>query len=110
MARAFSLFEDDKMRTGIITINNIEFKFRVKIENRENTRATLRNRSINISVPNFLSREEIFKEITKMKSWAKESILKNPEKFKSEQIKSYSDNQEIQVGNDKYLLKNRIVK
>ena len=92
------------MRTEIITINDIDFKVKVKIENRENTRATLRNRSINISIPNFIPREEIFKEIIKMKSWAKESILKNPEKFKPEPIKSYLDNQEIQIRDDKYIL------
>src|SRR3989344_9326590 len=93
------------MKTEMININGMEFKVRVKIHNRNNTRTTIRNKSINISIPNFFSREEIFKETLRMKSWAKEKILESPEKFKQEPKKEYCDGQEIVVGDKKYILK-----
>ncbi len=93
------------MRNEIMNINNIEFKVRIKIENRNNSRVTISRKSVNLSVPNFLSREEIFREILRMKAWAKEKILENSQKFKSEPVKNYYDNSEIYIGNEKYLLK-----
>ena len=93
------------MKTELITLNNIDFNVKIKIEHRHSSRVSISRKSINISIPSFLPREKIFNEIEKMKSWAKERILKNPENFKPEQIKSYHDNQEIQVGSEKYILK-----
>ncbi len=93
------------MRTETMNINNIEFKVRIKIENRNNSRVTISRKSVNLSVPNFLSREEIFREILRMKAWAKEKILEHSQKFKPEPVKNYYDNQEIYVGSEKYLLK-----
>ena len=93
------------MRTEIMNINNIEFKVRIKIENRNSSRVTISRKSVNLSVPNFLSREEIFREILRMKAWAKEKILENSQKFNPEPVKNYYDNQEIHVGSEKYLLK-----
>jgi|SRR3989338_40067 len=93
------------MKTELITLNNIDFNVKIKIEHRHSSRVSISRKSINISIPSFLPREKIFNEIEKMKSWAKEKIIKNPEKFKPEQIKSYHNDQEIQVGSEKYILK-----
>src|SRR3990167_9464980 len=105
MASAFAIFGDNKMKTELITLNNIDFNVKIKIEHRHSSRVSISRKSINISIPSFLPREKIFNEIEKMKSWAKEKIIKNPEKFKPEQIKSYHNDQEIQVGSEKYILK-----
>ena len=93
------------MRTELININGMEFKVRIKTQNRRNIRTTIRKKSINISIPRFLPREEIFKKVEEMKAWAKKEILENPQKFKKEPIKNYYDNQEISLGSEKYILK-----
>ena len=95
------------MRTEIMSINEMEYKIRIKIEKRNDSRVSISQKSINIRVPNFLSREELFQEVQKMKSWAKQKILENPEKFRQKLQKKYCDGQEISVGNEKYLLKIR---
>lgn len=90
-----------------MSINEMEYKIRIKIEKRNDSRVSISQKSINIRVPNFLSREELFQEVQKMKSWAKQKILENPEKFRQKLQKKYCDGQEISVGNEKYLLKIR---
>jgi len=56
------------MRTEIMSINEMEYKIRIKIEKRNDSRVSISQKSINIRVPNFLSREELFQEVQKMKS------------------------------------------
>ncbi len=93
------------MRTEIMNINEMEYKLKIKIEKRNNSRVSINQKSINICVPNFRSREELFQELQKMKSWAKQKILENPEKFKQKLQKKYCEGQEISVGNEKYTLR-----
>ncbi len=93
------------MKTELMNINDMEFKVRIKIHNRNNIRTTIRKKSINISIPRFLPKEEIFKKVEKMKDWAKKEILDNPQKFKQEPIKNYYDGQEIIIGGERYILK-----
>ena len=83
----------------------MDFKVRIKIYNRNNIRTTIRKKSINISIPSFLPKEEILKKIEEMKDWAKKEILQNPQKFEQKSIKNYYDNQEVLIGRDKYILK-----
>ena len=89
----------------IIDINGQKFILKVKLEKRNNFRVSLGKKSINIRTPNFLPREELFKKIEMMKNWAKQKILENPKKFKQVQPRSYYSGQEINVGDNKYLLK-----
>jgi predicted metal-dependent hydrolase len=93
-----------KTIADVMCVNGIEFPVKIKIHRRDNTRVTIRNKSISISVPSFLPRSEIRENIEKMKEWAKKKILESPEKFKDEPIKPYLNGQEIAVGNERYYL------
>jgi len=92
------------MKTEMLHIGEQQFVVKILIEKRNNFRVSIRKQSINIHAPNFLPREELSKNIEKMKSWAKQKILQNPEKFQREPIKVYNNGQEIIVGADKYSL------
>ena len=89
----------------IIDINGQRFNLNIKLKKRNNFRVSIRKKSINILAPNFLSREELFKNLEKMKNWAKQKVLESPERFKQMEPKSYYDGQEINVRDNKYLLK-----
>jgi predicted metal-dependent hydrolase len=93
------------MKTEIININNQAYVVKVKIEDRNNFKASISKKSINIRAPDFLPREELFKNIEKMKAWARQKILENPDKFKKEPVKQYNDGQEIDVVGERYILK-----
>ena len=69
-------------------INYLEIegnKFLVKIRstNKPKVSASIVDGKITITLPDFLNREERFKEILKMKELAIKSIKKNLERFKS---------------------------
>ena len=93
------------MKTEIININNINYLVKIKIEKRSNFKVSISKKSINLCAPNFLPREDLFKNIEKMKAWAKQKILDNPDKFQKEPIKQYKDGQEINMRNERYILK-----
>ena len=93
------------MKTEMLQIGEQQFIVKIITEKRNNFRVSIGKKSINIYTPNFLQREELFKNIEKMKSWAKQKILQNPKKFQKEPIKVYNDGQEIIAGAEKYFLK-----
>ncbi len=93
------------IRNETLEVNNKKFPVIIHIEERLGSKVMLGKKSINMHVPNFLSREEIFREILKMKSWAMQKILNEPEKFIIKSSKTYMDGQEIQVGEEKFILK-----
>lgn len=82
-------------------------KYIVKIfdEMRENTTVSVRNNIITIKIPLTLNREERFKELLKMKRWARQKIEKNPDKFAVEVQKEYKDGDILKIGDVEYSLK-----
>jgi len=88
----------------VICIGDKQFHVNIKLEKRNNFRVSIGKKSISIRTPDFLPREELFKNITKMKQWARQKILNNPERFKQEPQRTYQNGQEIAVGNETYLL------
>lgn len=93
------------MKTSSIEINAVHYPVNVFFEKRENATVSIGKNSINIHVPNSMSREDLFREILKLKSWAKQKILEKPEKFKPLQQKTYLDGQEMKIGNEGYTLR-----
>ena len=93
------------MRQEAIEVNGITYPVNIYIENRNNSAVSIGKRSINIRVPLSMQREELFRQILKMKSWARQKLIDNANRFKPAVIKTYKDGDELAVGKDKYILK-----
>lgn len=77
---------------------------KVYYENRKNCRTSIGKNSINIRIPRFLDRGERFRQLMRMKLWARKKLEENPEKFRNSQ-KEYNDGDTLKVGNEEYLLR-----
>ena len=75
------------------------------LEKRGDSRASIGKRGVSIRLPQGMTREELFREILKMKSWAREEIGKAPQRFRKEAHPAYHNGQEIEVGNEKFVLR-----
>lgn len=92
------------MKKEILEVGDIKYPINIFFEERENTTTSIGKKAINIRISRSMSREEMFKQIMKMKSWAKEKIIEKPEKFKPIEHKNYKDGDEIKIGNESYKL------
>ena len=93
------------MRQEVIEVNGILHQVNIFIEDRNNSAVSIGKRSINIRVPLSMQREELFRQILKMKSWARQKLIDNPDRFKTAVVKTYKDGDELAVGKNKYILK-----
>jgi hypothetical protein len=93
------------MKVEYLEVNGTEHLIKVHYENRNNATVSLGRTAINIRIPSFLNREEKFRQLIKMKIWARNKLMENPEKFKPEQQKIYSNGEILKVGNDEYSLR-----
>ncbi|MBI2673230.1 M48 family metallopeptidase [Candidatus Woesearchaeota archaeon] len=91
------------MKIETLEVNGVSYQVRIHYENRNNTHASVGKKEINIRIPIFLNREEMFKQLLKMKWWVKNKLEENQEKFKQE-IKEYKNNEILKVGNEEYIL------
>lgn len=93
------------MKTETIDVNGKEYLVKIYYENRNNSRVSIGKQAINIRLPSFLNREERFKQLFRMKVWARKKLIENPEKFKQEIQKQYRNGDILKVGNKEYRLK-----
>lgn len=93
------------MRTETLEINGVRHPVRIFIEKRDNAAASVGRRFISLHLPAAMSREELCREMLRMKSWARQKILESPERFRPEERKTYADGQELAVGDQKYVLR-----
>ncbi len=91
----------------IETLEIVGRKYLVKIidQPRPDSTISIANNIIAIKIPLALNREERFKQIMKMKNWARSKIEKNPDKFKIEVPKEYHDGDVLKIGAEEYALK-----
>lgn len=93
------------MKTETLEITGKKYLIKISDEARENTAVSVRNNVITIKIPLALNREERFRQLLKMKSWAKQKIEKNPEKFAAEVQKEYKDGDILKIGEEEFILK-----
>ena len=93
------------MRMEYVEVNERKYLVKIFIEQRDNSTTSIGKTSVNIRIPYTMPREEIFKQILKMKAWAKQKLLEHPARFAPENTKKYSDGDEVSIGNEKYTLK-----
>ena len=90
----------------IETLEIVGRKYLVKIidQPRPDSTISIANNIITIKIPLALNREERFRQIIKMKNWAKSKIEKNPDQFKIEMPKEYHDGDVLKIGEEEYTL------
>ena len=93
------------METEILEVNGIDYLVKIHYENRSNSRVSIRRTAINIRIPSFLSREEKANQLSKMKTWAKNKIMKNPEKFRPKPQKEYKNGDILKIGDEEFTLR-----
>lgn len=93
------------MKTEKITVGETSYEVYVTHENRKGSRVSIGKRSVKIRLPLSLSREEAFRQLLKMKNWARDKLEKQPERFKKEAAKEYKDGDTLKIGDDNYILK-----
>jgi predicted metal-dependent hydrolase len=92
------------MISETIQINNQSYTLKIYYECRNNVRTSIRKKIINIRIPTHLSKKQKHQQLESMKQWAIHKIQSNPEQFKAEKQKTYTHNQQLQVGIQHYTL------
>jgi len=90
------------MKTDSLEANGVKYLVKIFYEDRKNTAVSIGKKSINIRVPLSMDRNEQFRNVLKMKQWAKENLEKNPRK--KEKAKEYADGELLKVGDAEYKL------
>lgn len=92
------------MRIDTIEINGHKFLVKIHYEIRKDSTASISPKAVNIRIPLNMNREEQFRQLLKMKSWAMKKLVEDFDKFKPKPQKQYNDGDIITVGNINYKL------
>ena len=87
------------MRTDPIEINGYKFLVKIHYEIRKNSTASISPKAVNIRIPLNMNREDQFRQLLKMKSWAIKKLGEDFDKFKPKLQKQYNDGDIISIGN-----------
>jgi len=93
------------MQTELLEINGIKYLVKIHYENRINSRVSIRESAINIRIPSFLSNAKKNEQLEKMKTWAKNKIMKNPEKFRIKPQKERKNGDILKIGDEEFVLR-----
>jgi len=93
------------MQTELLGINGTKYLVKIHYENRSNSRVSIRGTAINIRLPSFLSGAKKNEQLEKMKTWAKNKIMKNPEKFRLKPQKEYKNGDILKIGDEEFALR-----
>lgn len=90
------------MKLDTLMVHGKAYQVKIFYEERQNSSVSIRKKSITIRIPLSMNREEQFRNLLKMKQWAKEKLEKNQPK--EERIKEYADGELLKVGDVAYKL------
>jgi len=93
------------MQTELLDINGTKYLVKIHYENRSSSRVSIRRTAINIRIPSFLSSAKKNEQLEKMKTWAKNKIMKNPEKFRLKPQKEYKNGDILKIGDEEFALR-----
>ncbi len=93
------------MQTELLEINGIKYLVKIHYESRSNSCVSIRRTAINIRIPSFLSSAKKNEQLEKMKTWAKNKIMKNPEKFRLKPQKEYKNGDILKIGDEEFALR-----
>ncbi len=94
------------MYKELLIINEKNYPVFIFVEKRNNVSASIRKKGICIRIPSFLSREEQFKQIRRLKDWASKKLQEQPfSEIKEKGWKNYKDEDTLTLGKEEYTLK-----
>ncbi|MBI2130848.1 M48 family metallopeptidase [Candidatus Woesearchaeota archaeon] len=92
------------MRIEYMEVNGIKYPINIFIEDRKNISARIGRKIGTIRAPLFLNRDELSREILKMKVWIRQKLIETPIMLESKAAKTYTNGDILKIGSDKYLL------
>lgn len=92
------------MRIEIIEINGHKLLVKIHYEVRKNSTVSISQKAVNIRIPLNMNREEQFRQLLKMKSWAIKKLQEDFDRFKPIPQKQYKDGDILTVGDANYKL------
>lgn len=93
------------MKTEIMEVNGMKYHVRMYYENRYGSTVSIGKTAVTIHIPICMSREEISREELKLKAWARNKLMENPERRKPKPGREYKNGDVLKVGNEEYTLK-----
>ena len=93
------------MKTETLEVNGFKYLVKIHYVHRRNCRVSIRKKAINIRIPSILNQEEKTRQLTRMKTWAKNKLKENPDRFKPESQKEYKKGDKLKIADDEYILK-----
>ena len=90
------------MKIDFLEAHGIKYLVKIFYEERDNASVSIGKKSINIRIPLSMDQNEQFRNVLKMKQWAKENFEKNPPKQKI--VRQYKDGEILKVGSSEYKL------
>ena len=88
-----------------IEINGIKYLLKIFIENRKNSRVSIRDTKINIRISCHLNKKQIKNQISDFISWSKKKINEKPELYKPKKQRIYNNGEILSIGDEKYYIK-----
>lgn len=95
------------MEVEILEVDGIKYTIKIYYEKRNNCTATIRKTAINIRIPSVLNSKQRSKELIKLKRWAVNKLMEDPEKFKPEIQKEYKNGDILKIDQEEYILRIR---
>ena len=92
------------MKPETIEVNGHKFLIKIHYEIRKNSTASISPKSVNIRIPLDMNREEQFRQLVKMKSWAVKKLQEDFDNFKPKPQKRYNNGEIIRIENDDFIL------
>lgn len=93
------------MRKDKIVVGEKEYMVYISMEQRNDSRASIGKTGVHLRLPAGMQREELFREIMRMKRWAIEKIKEKPPEFKQKGSRAYHDGETLRVGNEEYVIR-----
>ncbi len=93
------------MRREKMIVNEKEYDVYISFEQRGGARASLGRTGIHLRIPLGIPREEQFKEILRLKRWAREKIKEKPPEFKHKGSRKYNDGDKLRLADEEYLIR-----
>lgn len=92
------------MRTEAIEVNGHKFLVKIYHQLRNNSAVSISQKAVNIRIPLNMNREEQFRQLLKMKSWAIKKLQEDFDRFKPMPQKQYNDGDILTIDNTNYKL------
>ena len=93
------------MKKEKIIAGGKEYPVGIYLEKRNNTRVSIGRTGVHIRVPFNMPREDMFKEIIRLKRWAIQKLEEKPLEIKQKGSRTYQDGEKLTVGDEEYLIR-----